>query len=80
MDHVALRAWGNSQGIRIPKSIMDKLDLKISDVLDIEIENDAIVLRKQFVHKSFEDRLKEYNGKISVCDFDWGEPKGREMM
>ena len=45
MDHVALRAWGNSQGIRIPKSIMDKLDLKISDVLDIEIENDAIVLR-----------------------------------
>ncbi|MBO4776540.1 MAG: AbrB/MazE/SpoVT family DNA-binding domain-containing protein [Lachnospiraceae bacterium] len=80
MDHVALRAWGNSQGIRIPKSIMDKLDLKISDVLDIEIENDAIVLRKQFVHKSFEDRLKEYNGKISVCDFDWGEPKGREML
>ena len=57
-----------------------KLDLKISDVLDIEIENDAIVLRKQFVHKSFEDRLKEYNGKISVCDFDWGEPKGREML
>ena len=80
MDHVALRAWGNSQGIRIPKSIMVKLDLKISDVLDIEIENDAIVLRKQFVHKSFEDRLKEYNGKISVCDFDWGEPKGREML
>ena len=80
MDHVALRAWGNSQGIRIPKSIMDQLDLKVSDVLDIEIENDAIVLRKQFVHKSFEDRLKEYNGKISVCDFDWGEPKGREML
>ena len=80
MDHVALRAWGNSQGIRIPKSIIDRLDLKVSDVLDIEIENDAIVLRKQFVHKSFEDRLKEYNGKISVCDFDWGEPKGREML
>ena len=80
MDHIAIRAWGNSQGIRIPKSIMDKLDLKVSDVLDIEIENDAIVLRKQFVHKSFEDRLKEYNGKISVCDFDWGEPKGREML
>jgi antitoxin MazE len=80
MDHVALRAWGNSQGIRIPKSIIDRLELKVSDVLDIEIENDAIVLRKQFVHKSFEDRLKEYNGKISVCDFDWGEPKGREML
>lgn len=80
MDHVALRAWGNSQGIRIPKSIMNELDLKVSDVLDIEIVDDAIVLRKQFVHKSFEDRLKEYNGKISVSDFDWGEEKGREML
>ena len=45
MDHVALRAWGNSQGIRIPKSIMNELDLKVSDVLDIEIVDDAIVLR-----------------------------------
>ena len=53
---------------------MDKLQLKVSDVLDIEIENDCIVLRKQFVHKSFEERLAEYNGEISVCDFDWGEP------
>ena len=56
------------------------MDLKVSDVLNIEIENDAIVLRKQFAHKSFEQRLLEYNGKISVADFDWGEPKGRELL
>ena len=32
------------------------------------------------VHKSFEERLAEYNGEISVCDFDWGEPMGRELL
>ena len=80
MEQVAIRSWGNSQGIRIPKDIMDKMQLKVSDVLDIEIENDSIVLRKQFVHKSFEERLAEYNGEISVCDFDWGEPAGREIL
>ncbi len=80
MDSVAIRAWGNSQGIRIPKDILERMDLKVSDVLNIEIENDAIVLRKQFAHKSFEQRLLEYNGKISVDDFDWGEPKGRELL
>ena len=37
MDQVAIRAWGNSQGIRLNKDIMDKMDLKVSDVLDIEI-------------------------------------------
>ncbi len=34
MEQVAIRSWGNSQGIRIPKDILDKMQLKISDVLD----------------------------------------------
>ena len=80
MEHVAIRSWGNSQGIRIPKDILEKMQLKVSDVLDLEIKDDTIVLRKQFVHKSFEERLAEYNGQISVCDFDWGDPAGREIL
>ncbi|SKB73497.1 antitoxin MazE [Lachnospiraceae bacterium] len=80
MEQVAIRAWGNSQGIRIPKDILERMGLNISDVLDIEIENDTIVLRKQFVHKTFEERLAEYNGEITVCDFNWGEPVGREIL
>lgn len=80
MEQVAIRSWGNSQGIRIPKDILEKLQLKVSDVLDLEIENNCIVLRKQFVHKTFEERLAEYNGEITICDFDWGEPVGREIL
>ena len=80
MQQVAIKSWGNSQGIRIPKEILEKMQLKVSDVLNIEVENDTIVLRKQFVHKTFEERLAEYNGKISVCDFEWGEPVGREIL
>ena len=56
------------------------MQLKISDVLDIEIKDDTIVLKKPFVHKTFEERLAEYNGEITVCDFDWGEPAGREIL
>ena len=80
MKKVAIRSWGNSLGIRIPKEILDTLQLKMSDMLNISVENDAIVLRKQFTHKTFEERLAEYNGEISFCEFDWGEPKGREML
>jgi len=80
MEQVAIRSWGNSQGIRIPKGILEKLNLKTSDILDLEIKDDTIVLRKQFVHKSFEERLAEYNGEISVYDFDWGKPMGREIL
>lgn len=34
---------------------------------------------KVFEHKSFVERLKEYDGEIELYDFDWGEPVGREM-
>ena len=80
MSQVALKAWGNSQGIRRPKERIDQMQLKTSDVFDISVENDVIVLRKQFVHKTFEERLAAYGGAISVCDFDWGEPKGKEIL
>ncbi|SET21033.1 antitoxin MazE [[Clostridium] aminophilum] len=80
MEQVAIRSWGNSQGIRIPKHILDKLDLKTSDVLDILIDHNTIILRKPFEHKTFEQRLAEYNGEISVNDFEWGDPMGKEML
>lgn len=79
-EQVAVRPWGNSQGIRIPKNILEKLNIGISDTLQIEIVNDAIVLKKTFKHKTFEERVAECDGKISVCDFDWGEPVGKELL
>ena len=80
MEQAALRSWGNSQGIRIPKSVLDKLGLKVSDLLDISVEDNSIVLRKAFKHKTFEERLAAYDGEISVLDFDWGNPEGSEML
>lgn len=46
----------------------------------MNVENDTIVLRKNFKHRSFEERLAEYNGEILVCDFDWGDPVGKEFL
>ena len=39
----------------------------------------SIVLNK-YKHKTFEERVAEYNGEISVCDFDWVEPVGKEIL
>ena len=80
MNQVTVKAWGNSQGIRIPKDILNELNIHISDVLQLDVEKETIILKKAFKHKSFEERLKEYNGEISVSDYDWGEPIGRELL
>lgn len=80
MEQVTVKQWGNSQGIRIPKSILEQLNIEVDDILKIEVQNNNIILRKAFKHKPFEERVAEYNGEISVCDFDWGEPQGKEMV
>jgi antitoxin MazE len=80
MEQIAVRSWGNSLGIRIPKKILNQLNIQASDVLQLYVENDTIIIKKQFKHKSFEERLADYNGEITVSEFDWGEPVGRELL
>ena len=80
MTQVAVKQWGNSQGIRIPKSILDELGVGVSDMLQMCVEDGAIVLRKSYKHKTFEERLAEYDNKISACEYDWGEPQGKEIL
>ena len=75
-----IRAWGNSQGLLIPKDILKTLSWKSADALELETRGDELVIRKKFVHKTFEERLAEYDGQIEVYDFDWGQPEGREML
>lgn len=77
---VVLRSWGNSLGIRIPKGILEKVGLKKSDELEIEAQDNSIVIKKAFRHRSFKERLAEYDGKIEIIDFDWGEAVGREIL
>ena len=80
MDVVVVKKWGNSHGIRFPQYIMKQLDLHVSDELVIEVEDHTITMKKRFKHKTFEERLAEFDGNIEVEPFDWGEPKGRELI
>ncbi|MCR5011426.1 MAG: AbrB/MazE/SpoVT family DNA-binding domain-containing protein [Lachnospiraceae bacterium] len=59
---------------------MEQMNLNVIDDMNIEISCDDIMLRKVFRHKTFGDRMAEYDNRISICDFDWGEPQGREIL
>ena len=36
---VQIKSWGNSQGIRLSKEVLDLVGVKNNDYLDITIEN-----------------------------------------
>ena len=69
-----------SQGIRLSKSVLAQANIEINDTVQIEASENVIILRKVFRHKTFEERLAEYDGKIDIQNFDWGEPAGKEML
>lgn len=75
-----LQKWGNSDGIRIPKSFLKELGLKTNDMVElIQLENKIIITKSNKPSISLEKRFKEYNGKDKVEPYDWGSQVGREI-
>ena len=59
---------------------MQEADIAVDDMLDVKVSNGVIMLVKPFRHKTLEERVAEYGGKLDLDgEYDWGEPVGREI-
>jgi len=78
-----IQKWGNSQGIRLPKVIMDELLLREFDHVELITTNDSIIIkkstRKRRARKSLEERFKNYTADYECAPLDWGDPVGKEV-
>ena len=81
-----LQKWGNSDGIRIPSSILKSLNLKTNDVVELIQKEDSIIISKpKKKHLTLEERIEIFeqlpsNEKGQVESYDWGEDLGKEMF
>lgn len=74
-----IKAWGNSQGIRISKDILQEANIAIDDILDVKASDGMIMLVKPCRHKTLEERAAEFDDKLNFDgEYNWGEPVGRE--
>ena len=60
-----VKAWGNSQGIRLPKDILQEANVEINDMLEVKVSDGMIMLVKTFRHQKLE--------------YEWDKPEGREV-
>ena len=75
-----LQKWGNSDGIRIPSSLLKALNLKTNDKVELVQEKDKIIISKPMKEKiSLEERFANYHGENLAKDFTWDDPKGKEI-
>lgn len=75
-----VQKWGNSDGIRIPSSILKELNIKTNDRINITREDDKIIITKCNKEKiSLKERIKNYKGSNLCKDFVWDESVGKEI-
>ena len=74
-----IQKWGNSQGIRIPKSILDTVNWSENEEIVILIKDEKIVIEKAKNRKNIKELFKDYKGKYEPSEIDWGEPVGDEI-
>jgi antitoxin MazE len=77
---IILQKWGNSDGIRIPSTILKSLKLKTNDKLELIQEDDKIIITKSVKQKiSLKERFENYHGENLAKEFTWDDPVGREI-
>ena len=77
---VILQKWGNSDGIRIPSSLLKALNLKTNDKIELIQEDDKIIITKSKNKKiSLAELFKNYSGENLAKEFEWDENVGREI-
>ena len=72
--------WGNATAIRIPKSVIQKANLREGDEVEFEVEAPGIiVVRAARLQPTLEDLVTGITSKNRHSETDWGKPRGNEV-
>ena len=70
--------WGNSLGLRLPKSVAREAQLDEGDTVDVSVKNGAIVIRPSRPTYSLEELVAKITPRNRHDESDWGPSVGRE--
>ena len=76
-----IQKWGNSQGIRLPKYLLEMLKWSENEQISVKAQENRIVIerveynRKKTINELFEGYDEEYVAE----EIDWGKAEGKEV-
>ncbi len=74
-----IQRWGNSLGLRIPKSFAAEAQVEAGSTVDISVEDGALIVRSVSARKyEIGDLLKGVTSSNLHDETDWGGPSGDE--
>lgn len=76
-----IQKWGNSQGVRIPKILLDTVKWNENEQIVILVEDDKLVMAKakNNKRKNIKELFADFKGEYEPIEVDWGTPEGEEI-
>ena len=75
-----IQKWGNSQGIRLPKILLEDLNMSEGEEVEIIAENSVLIIKPAMKkRKTIQELFDGYEGDYKPQEIDWGEPAGGEI-
>jgi antitoxin MazE len=71
--------WGNSLGLRLPKSVAREARLDEGDTVDVAVDNGTIVIRPTRPRYSLDELVRRITPKNRHDESDWDGPVGAEV-
>lgn len=74
-----IQKWGNSQGIRIPKFLLDAVNWSENEEIEVRAEEDKIIIQKTEKRKNIMELFNDCEETYERVEVDWGETTGDEI-
>ncbi|MBE2224319.1 MAG: transcriptional regulator/antitoxin, MazE [Anaerolineae bacterium] len=77
-----VQKWGNSQGLRFSKAILEEAAIHVGDEVRISVEEGRIIVEPAYQVRGrfdIEKLVAEMPADYHVEEADWGEPTGEEI-
>lgn len=78
---LTISKWGNSQGIRFPKDLLEKLHAKVGSTLNVEYQDGKVIIEPIEVHKKYDihELCKNITPEDKPEEVNWGKAEGNEI-
>ncbi|MGI8424370.1 MAG: AbrB/MazE/SpoVT family DNA-binding domain-containing protein [Chloroflexota bacterium] len=77
-----IQKWGNSQGVRLSKTLLSDARIDIGDSVDVAVHKGALLVtpvRRVRGGHDLRDLVRRIPKGYKRAELDWGAPAGREV-
>ncbi len=76
-----VQKWGNSQGLRLAKQVLEDARISIGDDVDVTVRDGTITItpiKRVRGKRSLQELVSRIPKDYEAGEIDWGNPIGRE--